>query len=41
MQFPPPPSLVFLAYLQGNISKKEYLELLELWNKKHERKTIN
>lgn len=36
MKFPPPAALVFLAYCQGNISEKEYLEFLELFKKKHE-----
>lgn len=38
MTFPPPPSLVWLAYSLGNISREEYLYLVKLWHEKNDGK---
>lgn len=31
MEYPPPPSLVFLAYMEGSITESELKSMLELW----------
>ena len=35
MVYPPPPGLVFTAYMTGNITKAELERLMKLWNEKH------
>ena len=36
MTYPPPLSLIILAYSSGSISRKEYEDMLELWHRKHD-----
>lgn len=31
----PPPYLTFLAYSFGNITEKEMLEMIDMWEEKH------
>lgn len=39
MEWPPNPMLLFTAYIMGQITNKEYIELSRLWKEMQKEKT--